>query len=392
MGFFDLVAGIRLLGFGEELVRALLVLSLLSVSDCNRCFRTGYGRTGGGLQVPDPASMQKKTSSPQRRTCASQLEAAPGNILKMKELGKARATLLEVGEESEGQRIDNFLLRHLKGVPKSHVYRVVRSGEVRVNSGRIKPEYRLRRGDRVRLPPVRIAERVPVAAPASVTLPVVFEDAALLVVDKPSGVAVHGGSGISHGVIETLRARRPQARFLELAHRLDRDTSGLLVLAKKRSALVEFHRMLREGEVEKIYLALAKGRWRGGPRELDDALHKFVTGEGERRVAVRQGGMRALTRVKPLKTGTGWSLLELRLMTGRTHQIRVHLAHAGHPVLGDDKYGDFALNRTLAPRGVKRLFLHAGRIVFAHPATGERMTLDSPLPPDMAEFLACATP
>lgn len=305
----------------------------------------------------------------------------------MKELGKARATLLEVGEESDTQRIDNFLLRRLKGVPKSHVYRVLRSGEVRVNSGRVKPEYRLKAGDRVRVPPIRVAAR-PAAAPARPSnLPVVFEDEAILVVDKPSGTAVHGGSGVSHGVIESLRAERPQAKFLELAHRLDRDTSGLLVLAKKRAALVELHRMLRDGEVEKHYFAVAKGRWRGGARELRDSLHKYVTKEGERRVAVRLDGQHALTVARPVKVAGDFSLLDLHLMTGRTHQIRVHLAHAGHPVLGDDKYGDFALNRVMAGRGVKRLFLHAARIGFVHPVTKRRVLFESALPADMQAFL-----
>ena len=178
----------------------------------------------------------------------------------MNDLSKAHATTLEVGEESESQRIDNFLLRRLKGVPKSHVYRVLRSGEVRVNSGRVKPDYRLRLGDRVRVPPVRVAKPAAKRVLRPIAFPVVFEDPSILVIDKPSGVAVHGGSGVSHGVIESLRAARPEAKMLELAHRLDRDTSGLLVIAKKRTALVELHRMLREGEVEKIYLAVVKGR------------------------------------------------------------------------------------------------------------------------------------
>jgi 23S rRNA pseudouridine955/2504/2580 synthase len=308
----------------------------------------------------------------------------------MNGLGKVRATLIEVGDEGGGQRIDNFLLRQLKGVPKSHVYRVVRSGEVRVNSGRVKPEYRLQPGDRVRVPPVRVAGRGSPSVPKPLKLPVVYEDAALLVVDKPSGVAVHGGSGISHGVIESLRAERPQAKFLELAHRLDRDTSGLLVLAKKRSALVELHRMLRDGEVDKRYLAIARGRWRGGARELKGSLHRFVTREGERRVAVREDGKVALTRVRSLRASGAGSLLELRLMTGRTHQIRVHLADAGHPVLGDDKYGDFPLNRALAPQGVRRLLLHAARLAFRHPLTQESLAFESPLPADMRTYLECA--
>jgi len=305
----------------------------------------------------------------------------------MNDLSKARATLLEVGEEAEAQRIDNFLMRRLKGVPKSHVYRVLRSGQVRVNSARVKPDYRLKPGDRVRVPPVRLGKPAmrPAARPRE--LPIVHEDQWLLVVDKPSGVAVHGGSGVSFGAIESLRAARPQAKFLELAHRIDRDTSGLLMIAKRRSALVELHRMLRAGEVEKVYVAVAKGRWRGGARELRQSLHKFVTAAGERRVSVHQDGRDALTQVRPLAASDAYSLLELRLLTGRTHQIRVHLAHAGHPILGDDKYGDFELNRVLAKAGVKRLFLHARRLVLRHPRSGERLRLEASLPADMQKFV-----
>ena len=299
----------------------------------------------------------------------------------MNDLSKAaaRATWLEVGEESATQRIDNFLLRRLKGVPKSHVYRVLRSGEVRVNSGRVRPEYRLRVGDRVRVPPIRVAAaKAPAARPLG--LPVVFEDPSLLVVDKPSGVAVHGGSGVSFGVIESLRAERPQAKLLELAHRLDRDTSGLLVVCKKRSSLLELHRMLREGEVEKVYTAVVAGRYRG-PAEIRASLHKYVTGAGERRVAVRQDGMTAATRVKILDVSPEFSVLEVRLLTGRTHQIRVHLAHVGHPVLGDDKYGGEAKKRA------KRLMLHAGRLAFRHPLTGAPLQLEAPLPGEMRQFI-----
>jgi 23S rRNA pseudouridine955/2504/2580 synthase len=303
----------------------------------------------------------------------------------MKDLSKARATLLEVGEEGDAQRIDNFLLRRLKGVPKSHVYRVLRSGEVRVNSGRVKPDYRLQIGDKVRVPPVRVASPAAKPAPRALALPVIYEDDALLVVDKPSGIAVHGGSGISYGVIESLRAERPRAKLLELAHRLDRDTSGLLVIAKKRAALVELHRMLREGEVEKVYLALVKGAWTGGARELRERLHKYVTAGGERRVAVHGGGQSAVTLVRPIAASAICSLLELRLMTGRTHQIRVHLAHAGHPVLGDGKYGDFEANRA-ARLQVKRLLLHARRLAFSHPVTRERLRLEAPVPGDMQRY------
>jgi 23S rRNA pseudouridine955/2504/2580 synthase len=306
----------------------------------------------------------------------------------MNDLSKARATLLEVGEEGVAQRIDNFLLRRLKGVPKSHVYRVLRSGEVRVNSARVKPDYRLREGDRVRVPPVRLggapARPLPARLPG---LPVVYEDAALLVIDKPSGIAVHGGSGLSYGVIEALRAARPAARSLELAHRLDRETSGLLIIAKKRSALTALHAMFREGHVEKRYWAVVHGRWEKGERELRDRLHKYVTGRGERRVAVHDEGREARTHVRPVHVGARFSLLELRLLTGRTHQIRVHLAHAGHPIVGDDKYGDFARDRLLAREGVQRLFLHARALSFAHPGTDERLRLAAPLPADLRGFL-----
>src|SRR5882757_9053962 len=236
----------------------------------------------------------------------------------MNDLSKAKVTWLEVGEEAEAQRIDNFLLRILKGVPKSHVYRVLRSGEVRVNSGRVKPEYRLKVGDKVRIPPMRVSAEKAKARPAE--FPIVHEDAALLVIDKPAGVAVHGGSGVSFGVIESLRAARPQTKLLELAHRLDRDTSGLLIVCKKRTALVELHRMLREGEVEKIYFAVVKGAPEQDSFEMRQALHKHVTSSGERRVSVHEDGKAALTRVKVLKRGR-FSLLEVRLLTGRTHQI-----------------------------------------------------------------------
>jgi 23S rRNA pseudouridine955/2504/2580 synthase len=303
----------------------------------------------------------------------------------MNDLNKPRVQLLEIGEESAAQRIDNFLLRTLRGVPKSHVYRVLRSGEVRVNSGRVGPDYRLQIGDRIRIPPVRVsAGTKPPPRPAE--FPIVHEDAYLLVVDKPAGVAVHGGSGVSYGVIESLRASRSQTKFLELAHRLDRDTSGLLIVCKKRSALVELHRQLREGEVEKIYAAIVKGVPERDAFEISEPLHKYVTGAGERRVSVREGGMSALTKVKVAQKGREFSLLDIRLLTGRTHQIRVHLAHAGHPVLGDDKYGDFDLNRALAKQGVKRLFLHARRLAFEHPTEKKRLRLESKLPQDMLRF------
>ena len=304
----------------------------------------------------------------------------------MNDLYKARATVLEVGEEAAAQRIDNFLLRRLKGVPKSHVYRVLRSGEVRVNSGRVKADYRLRQGDRVRVPPVRLSASVARAPAKPVNFPIVFEDPALLAIDKPAGVAVHGGSGVSFGVIESLRAARPEAKVLELVHRLDRDTSGLLLVAKKRSALVEMHRMLREGEVEKVYVAVVNGVPAKNAFEIRESLHKHVTAGGERRVSVKEDGLPAVTRVRLLETSGDFSLVGLRLLTGRTHQIRVHLAHAGHPVLGDDKYGDFELNRALARQRVKRLMLHAHRLSFRHPISKAPVRLEAQFPQEMREF------
>jgi 23S rRNA pseudouridine955/2504/2580 synthase len=303
----------------------------------------------------------------------------------MKDLNKPGArpevTWVEVGEESAAQRIDNFLLRRLRGVPKSHVYRVLRSGQVRVNSGRVGPDYRLQIGDRVRLPPVRVSAAPKTARPAE--FPVVYEDAALLVIDKPTGVAVHGGSGLSFGVIESLRASRPQTKVLELAHRLDRDTSGLLIVCKKRSALVEVHRQLREGEVEKIYATIVKGTPAQDAFELSQPLHKYVMDSGERRVSVHEGGMSALTRVKVMKKGRDFSLLEVRLLTGRTHQIRVHLAYARLPIVGDPVYGRKSSERD----GLGRQFLHAWRLSVNLPHSGPR-TFTAPLADDLRTYVS----
>ena len=306
----------------------------------------------------------------------------------MKELSKAAAKTAEVGEEAAGQRIDNFLIRHCKGVPRSHVYRILRSGEVRVNSGRVDATYRLQTGDRVRIPPIRIAapQAGKRAAPPR-ELDIVHEDAALLVVNKPAGLAVHGGSGISFGAIESLRAARPQAKFLELVHRLDRETSGLLMLAKKRSALTALHTALREGKVDKRYLALVKGAWLKDKREVSLPLRKYLTGEGERRVNVESGGQEARTVFRLERKLPGYSLVSAQLKTGRTHQIRVHLAHLGFPIAGDDKYGDFELNKALAKRGLKRMFLHAASLAFVHPLDGKRMEFSAPLPPELQNFL-----
>jgi 23S rRNA pseudouridine955/2504/2580 synthase len=294
-----------------------------------------------------------------------------------------------VGDDAAGQRIDNFLLRLLKGVPKSHVYRILRSGEVRVNSGRIGPDYRLRAGDLLRLPPLRVAspERPHRPASGGFAPAVLFEDEALLAIDKPAGLAVHGGSGVSFGVIEALRARAPAPKFLELVHRLDRETSGVLLLAKKRAALVELHRQLQAGETEKRYLALVGGRWTERKRVVDLALEKRVNAAGERKVSVKAGGDPALTVFRLQRRVGPYSLLDAELKTGRTHQIRVHLAHLGYPILGDDRYGDFALNKALARSGLKRMFLHARKFACRHPLSGEPVSIEAALPQELQRFV-----
>jgi 23S rRNA pseudouridine955/2504/2580 synthase len=308
-------------------------------------------------------------------------------------------TQVTVDDESTGQRLDNFLLRQLKGVPKTHVYRIIRSGEVRVNKGRAAADTRVQTGDVVRVPPVRVSARVAekAAAPAPAReFPVLLEDEHLLAIDKPAGVAVHGGSGVSFGVIEQMRQARPQARFLELVHRLDRETSGILLLAKKRSALTALQDQFRGRETGKTYLALVLGAWPARQKVLDQPLHKYLvaggTGEGERRVRVvardDPDGMKSVTLVKVARQLDGFTLLEVTIKTGRTHQIRVHLASAGHPIAGDDKYGDFERNKALQKQGLKRMFLHAWRLQFNHPASGERIELLSPLPPELDQFVA----
>jgi 23S rRNA pseudouridine955/2504/2580 synthase len=307
----------------------------------------------------------------------------------MKGLGNARPGLVVVDEAHSAQRVDNFLLRELKGVPRSRIYRLLRGGEVRVNSRRVDATYRLQPGDRVRIPPVRrgAMPKRPVPAPRGAGFPILYEDEALLVIDKPAGVAVHGGSGVSFGVIERLRAERPRARFLELVHRLDRETSGLLVLAKKRAALVALHAALREGRVTKRYLALVRGAWTRPARDIVLPLRKYLTAAGERRVSVEVGGRASRTRFGLKGRHGELSLLEATLDTGRTHQIRVQLAHLGFPIAGDDKYGDFELNRRLARQGLKRMFLHAHELAFDHPLTGARIELSAPLPAELACFL-----
>ena len=306
---------------------------------------------------------------------------------------------LTVDEESAGQRLDNFLIRHLKGVPKTHVYRIIRSGEVRVNKGRASADTRIETGDVVRLPPVRISDKVAekAARPApGREFPLLLEDDALMAIDKPAGVAVHGGSGVSFGVIEQLRQARPAAKLLELVHRLDRETSGILLVAKKRSALKHLQDQFRERETGKTYLALVQGSWPEKLKVIDIALHKFLLPDGERRVKVTSNedpdGMRSITLVKVAERLVGCTLLEVTIKTGRTHQIRVHLASQGHPIAGDDKYGDFDWNKILQKQGLKRMFLHAWRLQFSHPATGKRVELKSNLPSELQLYVNHAKP
>ena len=341
-----------------------------------------------------------------------------------------KAEFVTVDENSDGQRLDNFLIRQLKGVPKTHVYRIIRSGEVRVNKGRVSADTRIADGDIIRLPPVRVSERMAekTAAMASESqkyaltntiasniisktsvlkdFPILLEDDHLLAISKSAGVAVHGGSGISFGVIEQLRMARPQAKFLELVHRLDRETSGILLVAKKRSALTNLQNQFRERETGKTYLALAVGAWPANKKVLDKPLYKYLlptkdannmAKEGERRVKVTTKddpeGMKSVTLVKIRQTFAQFTLLEVTIKTGRTHQIRVHLASEGHPIAGDDKYGDFELNKVLQKPSktqtiaLKRMFLHAWRLQLTHPSTAERVELQNELPVELQSFV-----
>ena len=307
--------------------------------------------------------------------------------------GNNSVTHVVITEEEQGQRLDNFLIRRCKGVPKSHLYRILRSGEVRVNSRRVDATYRLCAGDNLRIPPMRIAERpqneVDEAAKQRVDLPIIYEDDAMLVIDKPEGIAVHGGSGVSFGVIEALRRQRPLAKFLELAHRLDRETSGILLVGKKRLALTALHDMFREhgAGADKRYLVLVKGRWMNNTQHVKLPLYKYLTEGGERRVMVRDDGKASHTVFRLLARWHGMSLLEAQLKTGRTHQIRVHLSHLGFPILGDEKYGDFTLNKALKRDGLKRMALHAWRMAFKHPLSAESLEIVAPMPDGIRSYI-----
>ncbi|MCK2083611.1 23S rRNA pseudouridine(955/2504/2580) synthase RluC [Aeromonas sp. 3925] len=300
--------------------------------------------------------------------------------------------LLTIEAEHEGQRIDNFLKTQLKGVPKSLIYRILRKGEVRVNKKRIKPEYKLCSGDEVRVPPVRVAEKneLPSANLGSIQRlesQILFEDEAMIVLNKPSGMAVHGGSGLSFGVIEGLRALRPEARFLELVHRLDRDTSGVLLVAKKRSALRSLHEQLRVKTMRKQYLALVRGQWQSHVKVVNAPLRKNDLQSGERVVRVSSDGKPSETRFRIARQFAEATLVECSPITGRTHQIRVHTQHAGHPIACDDKYGEAAFDEKMRTLGLKRLFLHAWKLSFTHPADDREMQVEAPLAPELDAFL-----
>ncbi|SER24425.1 23S rRNA pseudouridine955/2504/2580 synthase [Nitrosomonas sp. Nm51] len=323
----------------------------------------------------------------------------------------ASVVIESIVEDGDNQRIDNFFFKRFKNVPKSHIYQLLRSGQVRVNGKRVNFHYRLHAGDLLRIPPVRTPltkhpqQRKKYPA-ISIAFDILFEDDALLAINKPSGMAVHGGSGVSFGVIEQLRAQRQEYKFLELVHRLDRETSGVLMLAKKRSALVELHRQIRSGQTEKHYQVMVKGKWSNPIQNVKLPLIKYMTTEGERRVAVAAAAgtaishgrgapkvMAAHTLFKQVKVWQNFSMLDAELKTGRTHQIRVHLAHLGYPIVGDDKYGDFVLNKQLARNrrsaglSLARMFLHASCLRIKHPLSGQKLGLKAPLPADLQTFI-----
>lgn len=290
---------------------------------------------------------------------------------------------LVVDEDASGQRLDNFLNRELKGVPRTRLYKALRKGEIRVNKGRVKPDYRLVAGDRVRIPPLRTpAPTDPPTVPRywaeQLEQRIVYEDGSLLVIDKPSGLAVHGGSGLNFGMIECLRQLRPHDRYLELVHRLDRDTSGLILVARRPAALRELHRLLREDRIDKRYLALVCGKWPRSLHAVEAPLEKNILQSGERMVRVSREGKRSLTEFSVVERFDGATLVEARPVTGRTHQIRVHALHAGFPLLGDSKYSSEAAENLSRRLGLKRLFLHARQLEFMLPDVG-RLTLQAPL-------------
>lgn len=306
---------------------------------------------------------------------------------------KNQINFYEVSEKDELQRLDNLLIKILKGVPKSYIYRIIRAKEIKVNNKKSEPSYKVKIGDKIRIPPIKISTQ-PSSAKNKVNITknvfkILFEDDYFLIIDKPSGIACHGGSGISFGVIEQLRQNYNELNFLELVHRLDRDTSGILILAKKRQALVALQEQMRKHEIKKYYLALTKGFIKDSFHDVKAPLYKYLTTNGERRVRVdKELGQFSHTKIKVIKHFTEYTLVEAELKTGRTHQIRVHLQHLGHQIVGDDKYGDFNLNRELNKNGLKRMFLHAKRIEFMHPITLEQLIIEAPLPKNLDNYLS----
>lgn len=299
---------------------------------------------------------------------------------------------LEINEDTDGQRLDNFLLSRLKGVPKSRIYRIIRKGEVRINKGRCQAKQRLALGDVVRIPPVRTAQRdsvefISAGLAQQLNNIILFEDDCLLVLNKPAGFAVHGGSGLSSGIIEMLRQIRPEAKFLELVHRLDKATSGCLVIAKKRKALTFLHELFRSDQVEKSYLAILAGQWQRKKLWVNEPLQKNIKKGGERIVVVNQSGKPSETFFRRVKKFDRMTLVEASPKTGRTHQIRVHAAWLGHPIIGDQRYGNSEENSYFKSKGHKRLFLHAEKLEMAHPETGKKLTIVAPLPEEFANLL-----
>lgn len=323
-------------------------------------------------------------------------EITPQKSASISVLPADRVTYVEIGEDAAGQRLDNYLVRVAKGVPKSHIYRVVRQGEVRVNRKRAKAELKLETGDVLRIPPMRVSQRPVTQAPAAPfaegAIPVLYEDRHLLVVNKPAGIAAHGGSGISYGLIERLRATHPDEPMLELCHRLDKETSGAIVIAKTRKALVRMHDLMKAGGVEKHYFTLMKGDWVNERQHVRLPLERYLLASGERRVRVSAEGMKAHSIFTQLERFGAVTFLDVELKTGRTHQIRVHACASGHPLVGDDKYGDFEFNKAVAQGTLgmpfKRMFLHAARLAFEHPVSGEALDIRAPLPPECEGLLA----
>lgn len=312
-----------------------------------------------------------------------------------KDTSPTQVQFISIDEDGAGQRIDNFLLARLKGVPKSMIYRIVRKGEVRVNKKRVKPEYKLEAGDEVRVPPVRVAEKDYRTAPsanlnrvAQLEERILFEDKHIIVLNKPAGIAVHGGSGVDYGVIESLRALRPTCKFMELVHRLDRDTSGVLLIAKKRKALRHLHEQLRQKTMHKQYQALVRGQWQEHDRVVKAPLLKITLKSGERIVRVNSEGKPSETRFKVLGRFEGATLVEASPVTGRTHQIRVHCQYQGHPIACDEKYSEQKFDDSMRAKGLSRLFLHAAQLTFTHPDTEVEMSVQAPLDEELVNLLS----